>query len=86
MKLVVELGDNTIAMCKWHRDKICDLAKPEIDIVAEAIANGIPLPKGHGRLIDANEVKERLTDAKDGYARHVIDSTPTIIEADKDGD
>ena len=44
MKIIVDITENTIEMCKWHRDGICDLAKPEIDIVAEAIANGKPFP------------------------------------------
>jgi len=28
-----------------------------MDMIAQAIANGSPLPKGHGKLIDAKEFK-----------------------------
>jgi hypothetical protein len=38
----------------------------------QIIANGTPLPKGHGRLIDADAVYGQLS--------KMIDSTPTIIE------
>lgn len=54
------------------------------------IYSGTPLPKGHGRLIDADWVKNTL----DIYVlneyngqfirRSDIDSIPTIIEADKE--
>ena len=54
----------------------------------EAIANGKPLPKGHGRLIDASSLIT-ITDVKtDGseftyvpYSQ--IEDAPTVIEADE---
>lgn len=42
-------------------------------IVWDAVANGTPLPKGHGRLIDADDVT----------AYNNLYEVPTIIEADK---
>ena len=39
----------------------------------KAIANGTPLPKGHGRLIDADDLLDNTC----------LDEIPTIIEADK---
>ena len=62
--------------------------------LTDAIKNGTPLPKGHGRLIDADEIIKIITDV-DGYerfensnlfAKHyydVVKEAPTIIEADK---
>jgi len=49
--------------------------------LAEAIRNGIVLPKKHGRLIDADAVLE------DPYGNTYkdINIAETIIEADKDG-
>ena len=54
--------------------------------IADAIRNGTPLPKHHGRLVDADWVKNTL----DIYVlneyggqfirRNDIDSVPTIIE------
>ena len=45
-----------------------------------AIANGTPLPKGHGRLIDADSFVQKHPLA---FVRDVINDTPTIIDADK---
>lgn len=48
------------------------------------IRNGTPLPKGHGRLIDADALKDEW---KEGFHRKMVealmDDAPTIIEADK---
>ena len=60
-----------------------------------ALANGTPLPKGHGRLIDASALKGHTqvqpVPHKNGkyvnvtaYYQRDIDITPTIIEADED--
>lgn len=53
-----------------------------------AIANGTPLPKGHGRLIDADKIKfEYLPGSNEWIATEaLIDNQPTIIEADKEVD
>ena len=56
-----------------------------------AIANGIPLPKGHGRLIDVDEIDEikcpikmyNTDDHKYGVYMEDIRKLPTVIEADK---
>ena len=45
----------------------------------EAIRNGTPLPKGHGRLIDADERRTEI----DEEDRWVVDLAETIIKADK---
>ena len=41
-----------------------------------AVANGIPLPKGHDRLVEARAVIMAL------FGKQTIDDVPTIIEAD----
>ena len=50
-----------------------------------AIRNGTPLPKGHGRLIDADALYDQYQ-----YADYDFDKTleyaPTIIEADKESE
>ena len=58
----------------------------------EIIANGTPLPKGHGRLIDADAIKYTHVIArclKDGHnwnelcvTEDELNDAPTIIEAD----
>lgn len=58
-----------------------------------SVRNGTPLPKGHGRLIDADELKndaQTMTEWSGDVFRCVtertIDYAPTIIEADKEED
>ncbi len=44
------------------------------------IRNGTPLPKGHGRLIDADElIKDRV---ENDNTVILVNTAPTIIEAD----
>ena len=60
---------------------------PTIDTqcVANAIFDGIPLPKGHGRLIDADALKNEW---KNGFHKKIVDAlmddAPTIIEAESE--
>lgn len=54
------------------------------------IRTGTPLPKGHGRLVDADELKPRDISPEAwyspmwGFELNDIDDAPTIIEADKE--
>lgn len=53
-----------------------------------SILNGTPLPEGHGRLIDADELYSSLEFPTQQFAsafKQVLDDAPTIIEADKEG-
>ena len=50
--------------------------------ILDAIKNGTPLPKGHGRLIDADERRTEI----DEEVRWVVDLAETIIKADKAGE
>lgn len=60
-------------------------------LIENAIKNGTPLPKGHGRLIDADELKKYYPHDADWeypvstneYVNETIDDAQTIIEADK---
>ena len=55
-----------------------------------AIKDGTPLPKGHGNLIDADEIQFENTefDTYGDYSRafDAIDQADIIIEADKEGE
>ena len=57
-----------------------------------AIAKGIPLPKGHGRLIDADELEPRDISPEAwyspmwGFELVDIEDAPTIIEADTESE
>lgn len=60
----------------------------------EAVKNGTPLPKGHGRLIDVNDLLDDINLEDNDYNRDIntgeiitlenIDRIPTIIEADRE--
>ena len=92
MQVVIDIPNNMKEMCRWHKDCICNLTSIEVDILAEAIRNGVVLPKGHGRLIDADAVLEQMRNTFDMQELYlpihlkelVIDEMPTIIEADKE--
>lgn len=55
--------------------------------IAEAIIDGIPLPKGHGRLIDADKLdtRERGNNSQRTMWWNIdciVKDAPTIVEAD----
>lgn len=86
MKIVIEIDD---ARFKDIRRIACvQLENYHLKTVEQIIANGTPLPKGHGRLIDADELKEHKYHDNHRYENAVavayIDWAPTIIEADKE--
>ena len=54
--------------------------------VVDAIENGTPLPKGHGRLIDYDDLIEGLDRYGRRKIKYQLPYSPTIIFADKEGD
>lgn len=57
-------------------------------LIGKAIQNGIQLPEGHGRLIDADALIKDVRDNSESYfaddfAHEWVDVAPTIIEADR---
>lgn len=60
--------------------------------IFNVIMNGTPLPKGHGRLIDVNQIvyEKECVYETDGCcttrSTPDINATPTIIEADKESE
>ena len=64
--------------------------KTLMSVIYNAVAKGTPLPKGHGRLIDADVVDDniydltRSMDLNYGQISEVVDNAPTIIEADSE--
>ena len=53
------------------------------NLMIVAIKNGTPLPKGHGRLIDADAID---TSWSDNEVIETLQDAPTVIEADKESD
>lgn len=84
MQIVIEISE------KRYKD-IQRIAEVQLDMrtdtVEQIIANGTPLPKGHGDLIDRSEVIKSLFDYHNGKKTigQCIDDVQTIIEADTEG-
>ena len=89
MKLIIDIDEDYFEILKYENRNGNDF-KP-----IKLIANGIPLPKGHGRLIDADTLEytcnsdECRTIKGCNHCQYSIiteeeiDNAPTIIEADK---
>lgn len=88
MQIVIEINDNEYEGIKGYPDNITSY--PVTIHLYDAVRNGTPLPKGHGRLIDADELKKIIKEndilTMTGFSVRLcdIDKTPTIIEADKE--
>ena len=83
MKIVIDIPEEVYKKAKETHDAMCDS-------VWLGIKYGIPLPKGHGDLIDRNKIEylkaiydmrwSRITPSE--CAQKIKYSAPTIIEAD----
>lgn len=91
MQIVIELNEEVYdeILNEIEHAEIAGVGLSELSI---ALKNGTPLPKGHGDLKDASKMIADLNTVRvDNYAEtiewtcNVIDSYPTIIEADKEG-
>ena len=87
MKLIIDIPEEDYSLAK--RQVAVGFTNP----LKMSIANGTPLPKGHGRLIDADALKSEcysVVDPKGIYSElkiiedYYIDDALTIIEADKE--
>lgn len=91
MKLVIDINDNEYMGIKGYPDNITSY--PVTIHLYDAVRNGTPLQKGHGRIIDENAVWNNIPDIKNPLENHFttydfqrfLESAPTIIEADKGG-
>ena len=60
--------------------KIANAGKEPLGYFERVIMWGTPLPKGHGRLIDADALTEKAPEIQE----YLDVLAPTIIEADKE--
>ena len=81
MKIVIEIPEEKYQWIKEHRGRT-DYQTTEM--LYKRIRNGVPLPKGHGRLKDEKEIyKKFYCRCLAGVAEEVLRETSTIIEADE---
>ena len=84
IELVIKIPEE---MYKWVNDVNKFFDGYGISDFIDLVKNGIPLPKGHGRLIDMKKLQKFVSDYTEHDAVQLIfadreDYLPTIIEAD----
>lgn len=86
IQLVIEIPEQVYNNAK--NDMLCGSI-----LLVDSIKNGVVLPKGHGRLIDGDSLKkcfhygEANTNNENDMimaVRRIIESAPTVIEADEE--
>ena len=77
MKIVIDLSEKNYKSCMLTQNRPIGQRLPYG--LSAAIKNGTILPKGHGRLVDADDITDF-----DGH--YITTDAPTIIEADKESD
>ena len=90
MKIVIDIEEAIYKECIPYKDTpiISNLANYNSEIV-HAVANGTPIPKGHGKLIDADVLRkdlianEWITDDDGGGLEDILDNSPTIVEVER---
>ena len=87
MQVIIELPDDEYESIIYGGGSIDDW---QIGLVLEAIDDGTPLTKGHGRIVDVGTIdlnQDEFISQSDYYeAECAIENAPTIIEADKEVD
>lgn len=89
MQIIIDIDDDIAqGIIDGQNDEPRNIVRTFQATIADAIQNSTPLPKGHGRLIDADWVKNTLDlytlnfggIYKQFIRRSDIDTVPTIIE------
>ena len=87
IELVIKISKELYEAYKGRPPMLGDAG---MDMIAQAIANGTPLPKGHGRLKDADSIVTEIDRAYPNLDRQDIKqwvfNADTIIEADKESE
>ena len=78
IELVIKLPEELYEAYKGRPPMLGDKG---MDMIAQSIANGVPLPKGHGDLVDRNDLSLMTIHLIDGV---FICDASTIIKADKE--
>lgn len=65
MQVVIEMPDRIYRIIQKRHLNIIDT-----EIVEDAIRNGTPLPKGHGKLKDTDKISDELERIRDSWNRY----------------
>lgn len=77
MELIIKISEEAYERHKAYRNTFK---------LSEAIANGVPLPKGHGRLIDADTYRKDMMHSQEFNFFKILDMQSTVVEADDEAD
>lgn len=94
MKIVIDIDDDVYKRALVYKNiQLASNRANDLSELTTAVANGTPLPKGHGRLfiLDEKVAKKYLTkfsfSLQDWISEvGISEATLKIIEADKDGE
>lgn len=89
MQLVIEIPEDiyTHFLARFKYQDANDMELNEFGKVGCAIKNGVSLPKGHGRLIDADALLRKHPEFDTyPFPSTTIITAPPIIEADSEGE
>ena len=95
MKIVIDIPDDDYEFVKEQVDtEYCNDVRQINNRLYQIIANGTVLPKGHGRLIDADSASKDINAFQDAFAMYtdnmgkynIVCAAPTVIEADKEAE
>lgn len=75
IELVIKIPKETYEYWKEHKYEY---------VFAEAIANGVPLPKGHGRIADVDKMLDEMRATRTYDILFTLERVKPIIEADKE--
>lgn len=79
MQIVININDSAYEAIK-NEYCVSPPQKGLLKVLWDAVKNGTPLPKGHGRLVDESQIKKC---GMNFVNHHIKTDAPTIIEADR---
>ena len=82
MRLVIDISENIYADCLTSG--YSKHPKEVLFAVVDSFRKGMVLPKGHGRLIDENNLWFEDIDDISCVTQRNVENAPTIIEADNE--
>ena len=82
MQIVIDIDDHKYTQIKEDAEKFRSKGMV-VPHLYKVIESGVSLPKGHGRLIDADALNRKDVNCAN-VPMNFIDTAPTIIEADKE--
>lgn len=90
IELVIRIDEEDFESMKHNiavNNPLCPLSQEEM---VYKVANGVPLPKGHGGIVDVDTIdlnQDEFISQSDYYeAECAIENAPTIIEADTESE